>query len=221
MAAITAISTLVQSGGHVVCSNMTYGGTYRFFTKILANYGVEFSFVDTSRADEVERAIRPETRCSISKRRPTRRCSSATSPALGDRAERGAVVVVDNTFASPVPAAAARARRRHRHALDDEVSQRTLGHGRRGRSIAKRSEHSSGSVRPEQLGRHPLAHGLVARAARDQDPRRPDGAPRVERPRRRRAPRPAPEGPEGQLPGTDRPPPARAREETDVRLRRA
>src|SRR5207344_3248686 len=58
MAAITAVSTLVKQGDHVVCSNMTYGGTYRYYTKILARYGVEFSFVDTSRPEEVRRAIR-------------------------------------------------------------------------------------------------------------------------------------------------------------------
>src|SRR5262249_42354478 len=62
MAAITALSTLVKKGDHVVCSNMTYGGTYRYYTKILARYGVDFSFVDTAKAQEVERAIRPETR---------------------------------------------------------------------------------------------------------------------------------------------------------------
>src|SRR5438046_4844374 len=39
MAAITAVSTLVKAGDHVVCSNMTYGGTYRYYTKILARYG--------------------------------------------------------------------------------------------------------------------------------------------------------------------------------------
>ena len=51
MAAITAISTFVKQGDHVVCSNMTYGGTYRYYTKIQARYGVEFSFVDTADAD--------------------------------------------------------------------------------------------------------------------------------------------------------------------------
>src|SRR5215471_16587510 len=53
MAAITAVSTLVKAGDHVVCSNMTYGGTYRYYTQILARYGVDFSFVDTANADEV------------------------------------------------------------------------------------------------------------------------------------------------------------------------
>src|SRR2546428_852207 len=40
MAAITAVSTFAKAGEHVVCSNMTYGGTYRYYAKILARYGV-------------------------------------------------------------------------------------------------------------------------------------------------------------------------------------
>ncbi|MGE5412985.1 MAG: trans-sulfuration enzyme family protein [Syntrophomonadaceae bacterium] len=102
MAAITAISTLLKQGDHVVCSNMTYGGTYRYFTKILARFGVEFSFVDTARADEVERAIRPETRLLHleSPTNPTMQlCDIALLAELAHRV--GAVVVVDNTFASP------------------------------------------------------------------------------------------------------------------------
>jgi cystathionine beta-lyase/cystathionine gamma-synthase len=102
MAAITAISTLVHQGDHVVCSNMTYGGTYRFFTKILANYGVTFSFVDTSRPEDVERAIRPETKM-LHLETPTnptmQLCDIAKLSELAHR--NGAVVVVDNTFASP------------------------------------------------------------------------------------------------------------------------
>jgi cystathionine beta-lyase/cystathionine gamma-synthase len=102
MAAITAISTLVRQGDHVVCSNMTYGGTYRYFTKILANYGVTFSFVDTARPEDVERAIRPETRLLHleSPTNPTMQlCDIALLSELAHR--NGAVVVVDNTFASP------------------------------------------------------------------------------------------------------------------------
>jgi cystathionine gamma-lyase/cystathionine beta-lyase/cystathionine gamma-lyase/homocysteine desulfhydrase len=102
MAAITAISTLVKKGDHVVCSNMTYGGTYRYYTKILANYGVEFSFVDTSLAADVERAMRPETKMLHleSPTNPTMQlCDIAALSNLAHR--NGAVVVVDNTFASP------------------------------------------------------------------------------------------------------------------------
>lgn len=102
MAAITAISTLVKQGDHVVCSNMTYGGTYRYFTKILADYGVAFSFVDTARPEEVERAMRPETRLLHleSPTNPTLQlCDIAVLSELAHR--NGAVVVVDNTFCSP------------------------------------------------------------------------------------------------------------------------
>jgi cystathionine beta-lyase len=102
MAAITAISTLVKQGDHVVCSNMTYGGTYRYFTKILANYGVEFSFVDTSSLAEVQKAMRPATKMLHleSPTNPTMQlCDIAALSAMAHA--KGAIVVVDNTFASP------------------------------------------------------------------------------------------------------------------------
>ena len=102
MAAITAISTFVKAGDHVVCSNMTYGGTYRYYTKIQARYGVEFTFVDTANDDEVRRAFRPNTKMLHleSPTNPTLRlCDIAKLSSLAH--ERGAMVVVDNTFCSP------------------------------------------------------------------------------------------------------------------------
>src|SRR5215469_15941431 len=102
MAAITAVSTFVKAGEHVVCSNMTYGGTYRYYTKIQARYGVDFSFVDTSREEEVRRAFRDNTRL-LHLESPTNPtmvlCDIARLSAIAH--ERGALVVVDNTFASP------------------------------------------------------------------------------------------------------------------------
>ena len=102
MAAITAISTLVHKGDYVVCSNMTYGGTYHYYTKILANYGVTFSFVDTSRPEDVRKAIRPETKM-LHLETPTNPTMQLCDiEKLAELAHRnGAVVVVDNTFASP------------------------------------------------------------------------------------------------------------------------
>ena len=80
MAAITAISTLVKAGDHVVCSNMTYGGTYRYYTKILANYGVDVLVRRHGRRRPTSSARSgPRRRCCTSSPRPTRRCSSATS----------------------------------------------------------------------------------------------------------------------------------------------
>jgi cystathionine gamma-lyase/cystathionine beta-lyase/cystathionine gamma-lyase/homocysteine desulfhydrase len=102
MAAITAISTFVKAGDHVVCSNMTYGGTYRYYTKILARYGVEFTFVDTANDEEVRRAFRPNTKMLHleSPTNPTLRlCDIAKLSAFAH--EKGAMVVVDNTFCSP------------------------------------------------------------------------------------------------------------------------
>ena len=102
MAAITAISTFVKQGEHVVCSNLTYGGTYRYFTKIQARYGVEFSFVDTADADAVRAAMRPNTKLLFLETPTNPMMTLCDIPLLSGIAhERGALVVVDNTFASP------------------------------------------------------------------------------------------------------------------------
>jgi cystathionine gamma-lyase/cystathionine beta-lyase/cystathionine gamma-lyase/homocysteine desulfhydrase len=102
MAAITAVSTFVKAGEHVVCSNLTYGGTYRYFTKIQARYGVEFTFVDTADAEAVRGAMRANTTL-LHLETPTNPMMTLCDiPLLSQIAhERGALVVVDNTFASP------------------------------------------------------------------------------------------------------------------------
>src|SRR5437016_6084505 len=62
MAAINAITTMYKSGDHIVCGNDLYGGVPRLFNQVLADFGMEFSYVDTSDAKNVERAIRKNTR---------------------------------------------------------------------------------------------------------------------------------------------------------------
>src|SRR6186713_1643251 len=62
MAAIGAIATMLKSGDHVVVSDNTYGGTFRLFDKVLTRYELTFTYVDTSKLDEVERAMKPATR---------------------------------------------------------------------------------------------------------------------------------------------------------------
>ncbi|MEP6471107.1 MAG: PLP-dependent aspartate aminotransferase family protein, partial [Acidobacteriota bacterium] len=102
MAAITAISTFVKQGEHVVCSDLTYGGTYRYFTKIQARYGVEFSFVDTADAEVVRAAMRPNTKLLFLETPTNPMMTLCDIPLLSGIAhEHGALVVVDNTFASP------------------------------------------------------------------------------------------------------------------------
>src|ERR1700694_4561545 len=62
MAAINAIVSMLKSGDHVVCGNDLYGGTPRLFNNVMSGFGLEFSYVDTSQAQNVERAIRKNTR---------------------------------------------------------------------------------------------------------------------------------------------------------------
>src|SRR6266704_4743564 len=62
MAAINAIVSMLKAGDHVVCGNDLYGGTPRLFNQVMTGFGLEFSYVDTSDAQNVERAIRKNTR---------------------------------------------------------------------------------------------------------------------------------------------------------------
>src|SRR5688500_7503545 len=62
MSAIDASLKLVKSGDHVILGDNTYGGTYRLFSKVLANYGVEFGVADTSNVVDLESAFKPNTK---------------------------------------------------------------------------------------------------------------------------------------------------------------
>src|SRR5512146_3548458 len=48
MAAINALCTMLVAGDHVVCSHHVHGGVPRLFNQVLTNYGLEFTYVDTS-----------------------------------------------------------------------------------------------------------------------------------------------------------------------------
>ncbi len=102
MAAIDATLKLVKAGEHVIVSDNTYGGTSRLFTKILANYNLEFDFVDTSDPHNVEAAIKENTRM-VFLETPTNPVMIVTDlRAVSEIAHRvGARVVCDNTFLSP------------------------------------------------------------------------------------------------------------------------
>ena len=102
MAAIDATLRLVKAGEHVIVSDNTYGGTARLFTRILANYNVEFDFVDTSEPLNVEAAIKPNTKM-VFLETPTNPVMIVTDlKEVSEIAHRaGARVVCDNTFMSP------------------------------------------------------------------------------------------------------------------------
>src|SRR5215207_772155 len=102
MSAIDATLRLVKSGEHVVVADNTYGGTFRLFSRVLADYGLEFTYVDTTDAGNVEAALRENTRM-VFLETPTNPVMIVTDlQAVADIAHRvGARVVCDNTFMSP------------------------------------------------------------------------------------------------------------------------
>jgi len=102
MAAINALMTLFRSGDHVVAGNDLYGGTFRLFERVLKDFGLLFTYADTTHPEEVEAAIRPETRL-IYIETPTNPLMHITDiEAITLLAkESGIRVAVDNTFMSP------------------------------------------------------------------------------------------------------------------------
>ncbi len=102
MSATDAVLKLVKAGDHVICGDNTYGGTYRLFSKVLSNYGIEFDFVDTSDVNNVEQAFKPNTKM-VFVETPTNPIMTVTDlRAVSEIAHaHGARVVCDNTFMSP------------------------------------------------------------------------------------------------------------------------
>jgi len=102
MSAINTVTTLLKAGDHVVVSDNVYGGTYRLFANVLVDFGLTFSYVDTSRIAEIEGALRPHTRM-VFVETPTNPIMTLTDlAAVADVARRrGIISVVDNTFMTP------------------------------------------------------------------------------------------------------------------------
>ncbi|MGE0462344.1 MAG: PLP-dependent aspartate aminotransferase family protein [Vicinamibacterales bacterium] len=102
MAAIDAILTRLEAGDHVLVSDNTYGGTFRLFERVRRKFGLDFSYVDTSRLDLIEPALTPRTKY-LFLESPTNPLLRVTDiAAASEIAHRhGVRVVVDNTFASP------------------------------------------------------------------------------------------------------------------------
>jgi cystathionine beta-lyase/cystathionine gamma-synthase len=102
MAAITALCTMMKTGDHVVCSDNVYGGTGRLFDKVLTNYGLTFTYVDSSVAENVVAAIKPATKL-VHIETPTNPMMSLTDIGAVARIchAKGVELSVDNTFLSP------------------------------------------------------------------------------------------------------------------------
>ncbi len=102
MGAMDAVVRMLNAGDHVVACDDLYGGSYRLFTKVFARFGMEFSFVDMAEVSALENAISPSTRM-VWIETPTNPLLKVVDIRRLAEAARasGALVVVDNTFATP------------------------------------------------------------------------------------------------------------------------
>jgi len=103
MAAITAVAlTALKQGDHLISTDVVYGCTYSLFSEILPKLGISVSFVNTSEIENVERALKPETKMIFleTPANPTMTLCDVMEIAVIAR-KHGALCVVDNTFATP------------------------------------------------------------------------------------------------------------------------
>jgi cystathionine beta-lyase/cystathionine gamma-synthase len=102
MAAIDAMFRLLRPGDHAVISQAVYGGVYRLTNQLLCQFGMEFSYVDTSDIELLRKALRPNTRM-IYVETPTNPTMIVSDIAEIARLanERNLTMAVDNTFLSP------------------------------------------------------------------------------------------------------------------------
>jgi cystathionine beta-lyase/cystathionine gamma-synthase len=101
-AAATTLLHTLSSGDHVVCGDDVYGGTYRLFEHVMKQLGIAVSFVDLREPAALLPALRPETRMVWLETPTNPLLKLADIAALSALTrERGLVLAVDNTFASP------------------------------------------------------------------------------------------------------------------------
>ena len=98
----TLLRTVCRPGDHVILPGDAYGGTFRLVARVLTNWGLEYTPVPLADLDAVRAALRPSTKVIW--------CETPTNPLLGIAdiaalagiaSSAGALLVVDNTFASP------------------------------------------------------------------------------------------------------------------------
>lgn len=102
MGCLDSLMKLFKAGDHIVCGENVYGGTFRLFDKILSQFGLKFTFVDTRDPQRIEDAITAST-VALLVETPTNPLMRLTDlAAAGDTAKRrGILLIVDNTFATP------------------------------------------------------------------------------------------------------------------------
>jgi cystathionine gamma-lyase len=102
VASAQALLSLVKGGDHIICSSNVYGGTYRLFELIMKDYGLEFSWVNTSDLSNIEKVIKKNTKM-IYVETPTNPMLTLTDlMGVVEIAKKNNLIsVCDNTFMSP------------------------------------------------------------------------------------------------------------------------
>ncbi len=102
-ACVDSIMKLFQSGDHIICGQNVYGGTFRLFDKLLQKLGLKFTYVDTRDAQRIAAACTPRTVAVLAETPPNPLMWTPDLSAAAEAAHRaGALLIVDNTFATPV-----------------------------------------------------------------------------------------------------------------------
>lgn len=102
VAATDAVIKLLQPGDEVIAANDMYGGTYRLFSKVFAKFGIQFTYVDTTNAENIAKAISAKTKL-VWVETPTNPLMNITDIAAVAAITKAnkCLLCVDNTFASP------------------------------------------------------------------------------------------------------------------------
>jgi methionine-gamma-lyase len=121
MAAIShALFGLLKAGDHLVADWTTYASTHEFFDHRITDYGITVTFVDTSDAAAVQAAVAENTKVIYFETIANPTMKVTPIPPLVEIARRsGAILVCDNTFASPATC------RPHEHGVDVVVESAT------------------------------------------------------------------------------------------------
>lgn len=104
LAATDNVLRLFSPGDHILAGNDVYGGTFRLFERVLRPYGLDFSYVDTTDLEQVQKNLRPSTRL-IWLETPTnpllRVSDIAAISNIARQQKTPPLLAVDNTFATP------------------------------------------------------------------------------------------------------------------------
>ncbi|MBK8980842.1 MAG: PLP-dependent transferase [Ignavibacteria bacterium] len=102
MAAVQTVINLFKPGDHIICTNNVYGGTYRLYEQVMRDFGMEFSYIDTSDNNALKNAVKENTKF-IYVETPTNPMLNITDLKFLAELSRDKKIVscVDNTFMSP------------------------------------------------------------------------------------------------------------------------